>query len=99
MLPNLIIIGAARAGTTSLYHYLRSHPEIWMSPEKELYFFVEDHNWKRGIEWYERHFPAGTPVRGEASTFYTHFPIRPGVPERIAALLPSAKLIYLVRDP
>jgi hypothetical protein len=55
-LPNLIIIGAMKGGTTSLHYYLNLHPQIWMSREKELYFFVSERNWNKGIEWYKSNF-------------------------------------------
>jgi len=47
VLPNLIVIGAAKCGTTSLHEYLNEHPQISMSREKELHFFVEEKNWGR----------------------------------------------------
>jgi hypothetical protein len=99
MLPNLIVIGAMRGGTTSLHRYLGSHPEIFMSSPKELNFFVAENNWHRGEGWYRNQFPEGTKVRGESSPFYTMYPSRPDVPERIAKLIPRVKLVYLVRDP
>ena len=99
MLPNLIVIGAKKAGTTSLYHYLASHPDIWMPQEKELDFFVAGRNWPRGAGWYRRQFDAAAPVRGEASPNYTALPQHPGVPERMASVIPDARLVYLVRDP
>jgi hypothetical protein len=97
MLPNLIIIGAARCGTTALYHYLKQHPDVWMSEEKELDFFTR--NWHRGLPWYEQFFSRAKRVRGEASPSYTHFPIISGVPARMASVVGEAKLVYLVRDP
>jgi Sulfotransferase domain len=100
MLPNLIVIGATTCGTSSLYHYLGRHPEIFMSKEKELRYFLQEVNWGRGKEWYEAQFANGaTPVRGEVSPQYTRFPKFPGAPERMASVIPDAKLIYLVRDP
>ena len=99
MLPNLLVIGARKAGTTSLYHYLSEHPDVWMSPRKELRFFVAERNWPRGRDWYEGFFPVAAPVRGEASPCYSEYPVHDGVPARIAALVPEAKLVYLVRDP
>jgi hypothetical protein len=100
MLPNLIVIGATSAGTTALYHYLGEHPEISMSREKELRFFLEEINWGNGREWYESQFTNGSAqVCGEASPQYTRFPDYLGVPERMYSLVPGAKLIYLVRDP
>ena len=98
MLPNLIVIGAAKSGTTSLHEYLDLHPEISMSREKELNFFVEELNWSRGPEWYERQFEPAR-VRGESSPAYTAYPLRSGVPKRMAATLSDVRLVYLVRDP
>jgi hypothetical protein len=97
--PNFIVIGAARAGTTSLFQYLRSHPDVYMAPAKELIFFWE--RWHLGIDWYESQFAGahGEKAIGEASPGYTIYPARRGVAERIAKTLPDAKLIYLMRDP
>jgi hypothetical protein len=98
-LPNLIVIGAMKCGTTSLHHYLDLHPEIQMSTPKELAFFAADRNWPRGVDWYRAHFSPESPVRGESSPQYTNYPTRVGVAERMSELLPNAKLIYMVRDP
>ena len=97
-LPNLIVIGAMKAGTTSLHHYLALHPEISMSTVKEPDFFVEELGWKRGLDWYASQF-SPLPVRGESSTSYTKAPRYPGVPERMHGLVPDARLVYVVRDP
>jgi hypothetical protein len=100
MLPNLLIIGAARCGTTSLHEYLHEHPEIFMARGKELNFFREERNWHRGLGWYEQQFPPGSErIYGESSVGYTSYPESPGVPERIATVIPQAKLVYVVRDP
>lgn len=99
MLPNLVVIGAQKCGTTALHEYLDLHPEIAMSRPKELDFFVEQHNWRRGREWYEGHFAADTPIRGESSPSYTNYPEFRGVAERMSRLVPEARLIYLVGDP
>lgn len=101
-LPNFLVIGALKAGTTSLYHYLRSHPQIFMPGVKEIAFFAKDDVWSKGIDWYERQFAqAGSHFLavGEASTLYATYPRNSGVPERIATHLPSARLIYVLRDP
>lgn len=100
-LPTFIVIGAMKAGTTSLYHYLRHHDEIFMSRIKELDFFVPEGNWGRGLEWYRRQFAGAGDclVRGEASTLYSKWPEYDGVPERIARTLPWVSLVYVVRDP
>ena len=98
-LPNLIVIGAQKCGTSGLHSYLRSHPQVSMSTPKELNFFIEERNWRRGVDWYARHFDPSTPVRGESSPNYTAYPQHVGVPERMHAVVPDARLIYLVRDP
>jgi len=99
VLPNLIVIGAAKCGTTSLHEYLDEHPEISMSREKELHFFVDRKNWDRGLAWYEAQFDASAPVRGESSPGYSAYPLYRGVAERMARTIPHARLVYLVRDP
>jgi hypothetical protein len=99
MLPNLVIIGTAKGGTTSIYHYLDAHPEIAMARPKGMRFFLDDGHWHRGQAWYESHFDTPAPVRGEASAAYTSWPFLPNAAERIAAMIPNARLVYLVRDP
>jgi hypothetical protein len=99
MLPNLLIIGGMKCGTTSLHKYLAAHPEVFMSEEKELDFFTSWNRRDRGLSWYEAQFPVDAPVRGESSPIYSAWPHVLGVPEAIAETLPEVKLIYLVRDP
>lgn len=101
MLPNFVIIGAMKAGTTSLYHYLRQHPEVFMPSTKELHYFVAEKNWSRGPGWYQRQF-AGSDAAvavGEASPDYAKFPEYEGVAQRVADTLPHARLVYAVREP
>ena len=105
-LPNFFIIGAAKAGTTSLHHYLDQHPQIQVAAIKETNFFSGPANglpYPFGrvdrLDEYEALFDPAYEARGEASPSYTNSPRRRGVPERIAALVPEGKFIYLVRDP
>jgi hypothetical protein len=98
VLPNLIVIGSAKCGTTGLHRYLDLHPEIAMAAAKELDFFAGTQNWQRGVEWYESQFRPAT-VRGETSPSYTQYPRVAGVPARMAQVVPSARLVYIVRDP
>jgi hypothetical protein len=99
-LPNLLVIGGLKCGTTSLHHYLNLHPEIGMSRPKELNFFVEELNWELGRDWYASHFTAAAPVRGESSPHYTNLPRFEGVSARIRETLGTAvRLVYMVRDP
>ena len=97
-LPNLIVIGAMKAATTSLHYYLNLHPEVAMSNEKELCFFSK-RKWNRGVEWYSSQFNAKAKIRGETSPAYTNFPFERDVPKRMHSVVPTAKLLYVVRDP
>src|SRR5438309_18176 len=80
-----------KAGTSSLYEYLRHQPQVFMSTPKELDFFVKTFAWHRGTAWYASQFAgAGDAVAvGEASPSYSAHPSLPGVPERIKATVPS----------
>jgi Sulfotransferase domain len=101
LLPNFVIVGTMKGGTTSLYHYLRQHPEVFMPEAKELHFFVAEKNLSRGLDWYERNFAGaeGAVAVGEASPDYTRYPEHDGVPKRMAEVLPDTRLIYVLRDP
>lgn len=100
MLPSLIVIGAMKASTSSLHNYLAAHPAVAVSHPKELDFFLPDHQ-GRGLDWYRHQFvgSGSATVAIEASPNYTKAHEFPGVPERIAQVLPNVKLVYLVRDP
>jgi hypothetical protein len=96
-LPNFLIVGAMKAGTTSLRGYLRQHEEIYLA-RREVHFFDREHNYRRGMSWYERQFASDQRHRavGEKTPAYCFFP---RVPERIHRHLPGVKLIWLLRDP
>jgi hypothetical protein len=100
MLPDFLIIGAMKGGTTALWHYLRLHPGVFMPDVKEPNFFI-DQNWRDGLGSYEKLFAgAGANcVIGEASSTYSRHPMFPEVPARIASARADIKLIYVVRDP
>jgi hypothetical protein len=98
-LPNFIIIGGLKCGTTSIHHYLGLHPEINMSKPKELNFFAAEQNWDLGLDWYRGRFDDRFKVNGESSPHYTNRPRFNGVAERIHEHCPDAKLVYMVRDP
>src|SRR5690242_1505303 len=102
MLPNFLVIAPPKTGSTSLHRYLEAHPEVFMSEQKELRFFIEQRNWNRGLAWYERHFrnAAGAKAVGEASPGYALYPLYQGVPERIASVLGTrCRFLYVVRNP
>lgn len=101
-LPTFLIIGGMKAGTTSLYHYVRDHPQVFMPPFKALEFFAGGAHWNRGIDWYRAQFAAAPPdavALGEASNVYTKYPRYADVPKRIHAYMPEARLVYVIRDP
>ncbi len=94
-LPDFVIAGAMRCGTTSLFRYLGAHPEIFMAP-KELGYFTE--HFAEGTEWYRNHFSAAHDGQrlGEATADYF---ARNSAMQRIAESAPDAKLIASLRDP
>lgn len=100
VLPNLIVIGAMKCGTTSLHSYLDKHPEVQMSEPKELDFFSDDDKYEKGISWYNTFFEKGYRYNGESSVNYTKKHRYAGVPTRIKDCLGTdIKLVYIVRDP
>lgn len=106
LLPDFIIIGTQRGGTTSLYSYLASHPSIGPASTKEVHFF--DNKFPKGLTWYRAHFPSTLEkyyvervhgrkfITGESSPYYL---FHPHVPKRVAQAVPQAKLIVLLRNP
>lgn len=100
--PDCLIIGAPKAGTTSLFTVVASHPEICPSAEKEAKFFSNDERFERGLDWYRdryfRHAPAGA-VRLEASPTYLTWSEK--VAPRIRQSFPAdgVRLVAILRDP
>jgi len=105
-MPDFLVIGAAKAGTTSLYSYLAEHPSLIPAFRKELYFF--DVNYHRGPRYYRAFFPSkqqrrrvtketgSAAITGEATPCYL---FHPRVAERVRRHAPNAKLIVLLRNP
>lgn len=94
--PEFIIVGAQKAGTTSLYNCLNQHPDILPASTKEIHYFSQ--HFTKGLDWYLQHFPerAANKISGEASPFYL---FHPHSAERIASELPDIKIIILLRNP
>jgi hypothetical protein len=90
-----------KSGTTSLYAYLKEHPEIFMPAVKEPNFFCNDILWAKSVRWYESLFKSDNKKKafGEASVGYTKHPYYKDVPKRIFSLVPNMKLIYILRSP
>jgi hypothetical protein len=95
-LPDFVIIGTQRGGTTSLYRYLTEHPDVGSALRKEVHFF--DRYYEKGMDWYLANFPmrGEVPVVGEASPSYL---FHPEVPQRARAAVSHAKFIVLLRNP
>lgn len=96
-LPSFLIIGAQKAGTTSLHAYLCEHSRVVPPVTKEVHFF--DHEFHRGLGWYRAHFKrASKPgaLGGEATPYYLFHPL---VPVRTATALPDCRLIVVLRNP
>ena len=99
-LPDFLVLGAQKSGTTSLFNYLCQHPKVIGSVPKEIFYFCS-HS-EKDARWYRRHFPRQSVVRkrgaicGEAtpiSLYYSH------AAKRAAELVPQAKLIVILREP
>lgn len=106
LLPDFIIIGTQRGGTTSLYYYLTEHPGIIPALDKETHFF--DVHYRQGLRWYRSQFPTSLHkyfaehiqkhhfITGESSPYYMFHPL---LPKRLAGAMPQVKLIVLLRNP
>jgi len=102
-LPDFLIVGTQKGGTTELYDQLTRHPRVMASLTKEVHFF--DVNYHRGLGWYSTFFPARAVsqcdppeqcVTGEASPCYI---FHPSTARRVRATIPHVKIIMLLRDP
>lgn len=95
-LPDAVILGAQKSGTSSLHHYLVQHPQVIAPLRKEVHYFDLNHG--RGEGWYRAHFGrvAEAGVNLDSSPYYL---FHPAVPSRLHALIPDARLIVLLRDP
>ncbi len=100
-LPDFLIIGAMKCGTSTLQTQLAAQPGIFMSDPKEPNFFSDDPVYAKGLDWYESLFAAAAPgdLKGEASTHYTKLPTYPETLPRLRAVLPGPRLIYMIRNP
>lgn len=107
-LPDFLIIGTTKGGTTSLWHHLDKHPQIQMAPNylglkipngfnrKEIYFFWNKYCWSRGERWYKSLFNDNNKLQGEATANYINFYI---AHERMHQVVPHVKLILVLREP
>lgn len=98
-LPDFVIIGAQKSGTSFLYRLLAQHPRVNPAFAKEVHYF--DLNFGKGDDWYRSYFPlqlrnSRKYITGEASPYYL---FHPHAPRRASTVLPDAKLIALLRNP
>lgn len=94
-LPDFIIIGVQKGGTSSLFYYLKQHPEIFTPMYKEIHFF--DLYFNKGLNWYRAFFPISSKkVAGEASPYYI---FHPHVAKRIKKYSPHTKFLVVLREP
>lgn len=100
-LPDFVIIGRQKSGTSTLGRWLGEQPEISLSRVEEPAFFDQDHNWERGLEWYTSLFERAQPgqVVGEGSPGYTGPRRAPIAAARMADVIPHARLVCLLRHP
>src|SRR5690606_26672800 len=97
-MAHFTVIGSMKAGTSSFYKYLSSHPHISMTKTKEVNFFL-DQNWKKGNEWYDNLFLNDNLLHGDVSPAYSRRHLYCNVAERMFTYNPRMKIIYIVRNP
>lgn len=100
-LPDFLVIGAMKCGTTTLQAQLAAQDGVFMSTPKEPNYFSDDDVFAQGQGWYEALFaeaPVGA-LKGEASTHYTKLPTYPETLPRMTAMLDKPKLVYMIRNP
>ncbi len=97
--PDFLIIGAMKAGTTSLFRWLGRLEGVELPDTKEIHFFFDDERWNKGVDWYRSFFDDAAAITGEASPGYTD-PARADLAaSRILETLPDARLIFVARHP
>lgn len=97
--PTFFVVGAQKAGTTSLHQYLAGHPEVFVPPQKESEFFYRDDLYDRGFTWYCDTFFAGAKPSQICGEVCPQYMFSEQVPTRIHAVAPHARIIMLLRNP
>ncbi|MEM9435399.1 MAG: sulfotransferase [Pseudomonadota bacterium] len=100
-IPDFLIIGAMKSGTTTLQAQLAAQTGIFMTTPKEPNYFSDDDVYARGAAWYAGLFEGALPgdLKGEASTHYTKIPTHPHTLERMRPVLAAPRLVYMIRNP
>jgi hypothetical protein len=96
LLPNFIFAGAPKSASSTLFEYIKQHPDIYMCPIKEPFFF--DFNYEKGIDWDQNLFIdyQGQKIIGEATVWYMRWK---SVPQRIYEIIPNVKFLFVLRNP
>jgi hypothetical protein len=98
-LPDVFVIGAMKAGTTTLYNHILQHPSICLTRTKEVNYFIHDYSFERFNRLYKTHFASPELLKIDVSPAYSKRHIYPGVAERIYRANPNARIIFIARDP
>jgi len=113
LIPNFLIVGASRSGTTSVHHYLSKHPDVFLAPTKELRFFDRAQNYDRGLDFYRSQFTGWSGQRVVAEAWPPYFfrgitfdsegnhryDDEDDAPRRIRESLPEARIFITLRNP
>ena len=113
LVPNFLVIGAAKAGTTALYDYLRQHPQVFMTPVKETNYFASeerprDYGGPGDAKWNEHSITARDAYCDQFRDLTTETAVGeasplylygPTVPERLRRQVPDARLVAVLRHP
>jgi hypothetical protein len=101
MLPDFVIVGAMKCGTSTLAAQLGRQEGVFVTTPKEPNFFSDDAVHAQGLDWYRDLFREARPgdIKGEASTHYTMRPVHPRAVERMSAVLTAPKIVYIIRNP
>ncbi len=94
----VLLIGAQKAGTTSLYRYMGQHPDIVFSRVKEITYFIDEEHYARGEGYYHEFFPATVGNRVVASS-HVHMLASEAAPERVRKYNPGMRFVVLLRHP
>ena len=102
VVPDFLIVGTMKSGTTTLADYMNVHPKVWI-PEMEVHYFNDDKNFSQGPAWYSKKLTEGCPAQripqttfGEKTPTYSY---QENCAQRIKELCPQVKLIWIFRDP
>ena len=97
LVPDFLVVGAMKAGSTTLMDYLVSHQEVGI-PNEEINYFDKDSNFEKGIDWYSKWFEnfSNHKIVGEKTPAYCY---EPKVVERIHQQNPAMKLVWILRNP